>query len=155
MSDVSTLGRALCLVAAVVCGCNGQARADCFGDLRDALSRGGYTGGLDCNLVDIKVHKVGRVTVNDASFEIYDLQYKTISKEQLPAHGGQRLLFFKSPNTYVGQYSVSTPPALAFRIEGKAVLLNVPESSGNKVELTAKGPPEKAFLNEEVVTLNK
>ena len=154
MPNLPTLAKILFLTV-LVDACSAVARADCYGALREPLARGGYTGELDCKLVEVTINKIGQVVAAGVPFEAYDVHYKTRSADGMAPHGGQRILFFDSVGIYLGQYSVSTPPFLDFRIEGGALLANVPSQAGNKINLTPLGPPATTFLNEEVVSFYK
>lgn len=144
-------------LALILSGCTHDASADCFGQLREPLTVGGYSGGLDCTQVDVQVHEVkgNRATAASAELRVFDLRYKTKPENGLVPHGGQRLLFFDKAMRYLGQYSISTPPALIFELKDRAVVANVPDAAGNTILLGDKSPPTHAFLNQEVVTLYK
>jgi hypothetical protein len=158
MSFVPALKKVLArlVVCTLISGCSSGAHADCFGLLGKALAAGGYSGGLDCADADIQIKKIGDIHVKGREFyQAFDLRYKTRPSDGRPPHGGQRILFFDSGMQYIGQYSVGTPPALSFHVNGASLVANVPSAAGNTIELNEKGLPGKVFLNQESVTLYK
>lgn len=123
---------------------------DCFGSLRNALAVGGYTGGLDCNSVNVKIIKVGTLHVSSKSYTVYDLRYRTVPIMGGSPHGGQRILFLLNDKIYLGQYSLNTPPMHDLRIKGSSIyMLDVPSEHGNKISIGKNGPPKNIYIDQD------
>ena len=142
-------------VCAMADGTDINKQKDCIGPLRQVLVAGKYSGSLDCSLVNIVIQKIGKIAIPAKSYTIYDLRYKTIPPDGLVSHGGQKILVIMNDQEYVGQYSLSPPPMHNMHIRGSSIYLDIPKKNGNRVRFDESGPPAKAFIDEEVVTLSR
>lgn len=122
----------------------------CFGTLRAALSVGGYTGGLDCSTVHVKMRKAGMITILSDKYTVYDLRYQTIPVDGTAVHGGQRIIIILNGKTYLGQYSLDTPPFHKISVKGHSIFINVSAEHGNRIKIGKNGPPSKVFLDQNV-----
>jgi hypothetical protein len=86
--------------------------------------------------------------VSGVRYEIYSLIYKTIPEQDEAVHGGQRVLIFKDNMKYIGQYSLDTPPFYKVTVRNHSIYINVPKKHGNKIEITGRGLPNEAWLNQ-------
>ena len=145
------------ILVAFVFSCSGPADSqplqgvDCFGELKKPLVEGGYSGGMDCSILDVKIKKVGDVILKPNTISVYDLRYRI--KSGSSSHGGQRLLFLIDRKKYVGQYSIDTPPVRKFALKDASVFVNVSRNKGNEIKITVDGPPKSVFLNQNVLSL--
>jgi hypothetical protein len=129
---------------------NHAASQNCFGSLRDILSAGGYTGGLDCSEIHVHIKKVGVISVSSDSYVVYDLRYKTVPVEGGSAHGGQRIIIVLNSKEYLGQFILNTPPMRHVTIVGNSIFIDVSADQGNEIKIGKNGPPSSAFLDQDV-----
>jgi len=126
-------------------------RRDCFGSLRAALAKGGYSGGLDCytDKMAIKIRPLGAINVGLWRYRIYQLNYhfKPVPGND-NTHWGERLLVFDRRGRYLGQYGVINYDD-RFRIVGHTLLSNQPAKDGNRIIFTPSGLPGAAWLDGE------
>lgn len=127
---------------------------ECYGRLRNPLTRGGYSGELDCRRISISIEELGRIGQGDHYLEVFGLVYRTIGDGVAP-HAGQRIILVRDGTEYVGQYSVPTPPVHRLRLSvGSVFVDDVPTDHGNRVDLS-DGIPKEAHLDGEVVRFYK
>ena len=119
--------------------------ADCFGSLRGALERGGYSPGVSCKELEQTIKYVGRTKPHHGhSYLVYLLSYRTTSPG-VASHYGQRILIFDPHHNYLGHYHLEDGYRL--RIAGSDVLLNVPAEQGNRLHLGRASPPDPEWLD--------
>ena len=110
---------------------------------------------MDCNSAVIKLKRIGTIKTFDAAYSIYDFRYRTVPVSNLVAHGGQKILIFRSGDFFLGQYALSPPPLRRIRVLKKSVVIDVPEEQGNKIAIGSQGPPNSVRLDETIVHFAK
>lgn len=129
--------------------------ASCFGSIYHALVEGGYSGSTDCQSSKFVIRKIGEIVTLSKIYTIYDLQYKTVPSPGLVSHGGQKILVFGGSNVYLGQYPLSPPPVHNMRIHGTSIYLDVSKKLGNQISFKSAIPPDKAYIDGELITFTK
>lgn len=143
------LGAVLAL-AALLEATPALAAADCFAGLRGALERGGYGSSMDCGELDLVIKYIGRTRPRTGPyFRVYQLSYRTRTHGWGVAHGGDRILIFDEHRNYLGHYYMQRGQHL--RIVGTDVVFQLTPKWGNTIDLAGPKPPEKAWLDGEIV----
>jgi hypothetical protein len=133
-----------------------QRNVDCFGDMRQILIDGGYSGVTDCADMDIQLNKVGDIKIDEKKYQIYDFRYRTIPIfEGGVRHGGQKIFVFLNNKEYVGSYILNTSVFRHISIGGMSVFLDISKSVGNEIVIDKNGPQKEVRIDEDYIHLEK
>jgi hypothetical protein len=131
-----------CLAAAA----EARNKGTCFHELRKSLVEGGYTGGLECNLIAVRIRHVGRISFPRARYEIYDLHYRTRTFGWGVSHYGRRLLIFDHREQYLGQYSGDAVNGDRIWLSRDSIRIDSKGFDEVVIHFTEGGPPKTVRL---------
>jgi hypothetical protein len=145
---------AVCLAFALSAGAAFSANTTravwCLGGLESALAIGGFSGSLDCRDDQISVKEVGVLSIGGHSYSVYDYRYRLAPTPGGAVHGGQRVLVIDDHRRYVGQYALTLLHSLSVQ---KQSIIVEPAGQGGQISFLPEGPPEKAYVDGEVLHL--
>ena len=140
----------LCALTFLIGGGANAHDRNCFGSLRGALAKGGYSPGVDCGgeKFVVRIKPLGAIHVGFGRYRVYQLNYH-YNPIPTNTHWGTRLLVFDGRGRYLGQYGVMQYGA-AFHIAGHTLIANNSPKDGNIILFTPSGPPKTAWIDGEV-----
>ncbi|NIJ63434.1 hypothetical protein FHR20_000365 [Sphingomonas leidyi] len=118
----------------------------CFGGMRSALVRGGFSGPLICSRGDATFSLAGQTKGH--KYSIYDYRYRFLPANGNVRHGGQRIIVFRG-TAYAGQYMIATPPYTSMSVNGTRVVFQTAGAPRVQIDFS-RGPPNEILVNGEV-----